>query len=151
MADDSSYSELLLDNQLCFALYSTSLMMTKTYKPLLKALNLTYPQYLAMLVLWEEDGITVSHISKRLLTDPGSLTPLLKRLQADNLLTRKRRTDDERVVELHLTNKGKALKDKARDIPGCIVEASGQPLPDLMELKRQLIRLRSHLRPQLKI
>ena len=65
MPDNDTYSELLLDNQLCFALYSTSLMMTKTYKPLLNSLNLTYPQYLAMLVLWEEDGITVSHISKR--------------------------------------------------------------------------------------
>ncbi|MDI9244783.1 MarR family transcriptional regulator [Marinobacter sp. CHS3-4] len=149
MADDSSCSELLLDNQLCFALYSTSLMMTKTYKPILKALDLTYPQYLAMLVLWEEDGITVSHISKRLLTDPGSVTPLLKRLEADGLLSRKRRTDDERVVELFLTDKGKALQDKARGIPGCIVEASGQSLPDLMELKRQLIKLRSHLKPNL--
>lgn len=149
MANDDSCSELLLDNQLCFALYSTSLLMTKTYKPLLKSLNLTYPQYLAMLVLWEEDGITVSHISKRLLTDPGSMTPLLKRLEADELLTRKRRTDDERVVELHLTPQGRALKDKARAIPGCIVEASGQPLPDLMELKRQLIKLRSHLKPSL--
>ena len=149
MADDSHCSELLLDNQLCFALYSTSLMMTKTYKPLLKALNLTYPQYLAMLVLWEEDGITVSRISKRLLTDPGSLTPLLKRLEVDRLLTRKRRIDDERVVELHLTAKGKELKDQARGIPGCIVEASGQPLPDLMELKQQLIKLRSHLKPSI--
>lgn len=148
MTDDSSSSELLLDNQLCFALYSTSLMMTKAYKPLLKALDLTYPQYLAMLVLWEEDGITVSHISKRLLTDPGSLTPLLKRLEADRLLTRQRRTEDERVVEIHLTDRGQSLKDRARGIPGCIVEASGQPLPDLMELKEQLIRLRSHLKPQ---
>lgn len=147
MAEDSSSPELLLDNQLCFALYSTSLMMTKAYKPLLKALNLTYPQYLAMLVLWEEDGITVSHISKRLLTDPGSLTPLLKRLEADELLTRKRRADDERVVELYLTAKGQALKQQASAIPGCIVEASGQSLPDLAELKRQLIKLRGHLKP----
>lgn len=147
MAEDSSSPELLLDNQLCFALYSTSLMMTKAYKPLLKALNLTYPQYLAMLVLWEEDGITVSHISKRLLTDPGSLTPLLKRLEADELLTRKRRADDERVVELYLTAKGRALKQQASAIPGCIVEASGQSLPDLAELKRQLIKLRGHLKP----
>mgnify|MGYP002714915440 FL=1 len=76
-------AELLLDNQLCFALYSTSLMMTKTYKPLLQALGLTYPQYLAMLVLWENEGITVSEISARMLTDPGSLTPLLKRLESE--------------------------------------------------------------------
>lgn len=146
MADDNTCSELLLDNQFCFALYSTSLMLTKTYKPLLKALNLTYPQYLAMLVLWEEDGVTVSHISKRLLTDPGSLTPLLKRLEADGLLNRRRRTDDERVVELHLTPKGRALQDKARDIPGCIVSASGQSMSDLMALKEQLVSLREQLK-----
>jgi len=95
MTEDESCSELLLDNQLCFALYSTSLMMTKTYKPLLKALDLTYPQYLAMLVLWEEDGMTVSQLSKRLLTDPGSVTPILKRLEVDGLLTRQRRKEDD--------------------------------------------------------
>lgn len=146
MTKDASCSELLLDNQLCFALYSTSLMMTKTYKPLLKVLNLTYPQYLAMLVLWEEDGITVSHISKRLLTDPGSLTPLLKRLEADELLDRVRQKEDERVVELHLTAKGRALQDQAETVPGCIVNASGQSVSDLMELKRQLLNLRENLK-----
>jgi len=121
-------------------------MMTKAYKPLLTSLNLTYPQYLAMLVLWEENGVTVSQISKRLLTDPGSLTPLLKRLEADGLLTRRRRTDDERVVELHLTEKGRALQDQAKDIPGCVVDISGQSVADLMELKQQLIKLRSNLK-----
>ncbi|EBA01371.1 MarR family winged helix-turn-helix transcriptional regulator [Marinobacter sp. ELB17] len=146
MPKNDSYSELLLDNQLCFALYSTSLMMTKAYKPLLNSLNLTYPQYLAMLVLWEEDGITVSHISKRLLTDPGSLTPLLKRLESDGMLNRQRRKDDERVVELHLTEKGRGLQDQAKDIPGCIVNVSGQSVTDLMELKQQLIKLRSNLK-----
>lgn len=80
MSADETCQELLLDNQLCFALYSTSLLMTKVYKPLLQELGLTYPQYLAMLVLWERDGITVGEISARLLSDPGSLTPLLKRL-----------------------------------------------------------------------
>ncbi len=146
MTEDESCSELLLDNQLCFALYSTSLMMTKTYKPLLKALDLTYPQYLAMLVLWEEDGITVSHLSKRLLTDPGSVTPLLKRLEADGLLTRQRKKEDERVVEIHLTTKGRALQDQAQTIPGCIVNASGQTVSDIMELKRQLLKLRENLK-----
>jgi hypothetical protein len=89
-AGAGSCDELLLDNQLCFALYSTSLMMTKVYKPLLQALNLTYPQYLAMLVLWERDGLTVGEVSTRLLTDPGSLTPLLKRLEAEGLIRRTR-------------------------------------------------------------
>lgn len=146
MTNDTACSELLLDNQLCFALYSASLMMTKTYKPLLKKLELTYPQYLAMLVLWEEDGITVSRISKRLLTDPGSVTPLLKRLEADGLLTRQRRKDDERVVELRLTDKGRSLQEQAKTVPGCIVNASGESVPDLMELKRQLTKLRDNLK-----
>ena len=88
MSADATHQALLLDNQLCFALYSTSLLMTKVYKPLLQELGLTYPQYLAMLVLWERDGITVGEISARLLTDPGSLTPLLKRLEAEGLLNR---------------------------------------------------------------
>lgn len=146
MIEDEPSSGLLLDNQLCFALYSTSLTMTKIYKPLLKALELTYPQYLAMLVLWEEEGITVSHLSKRLLTDPGSVTPILKRLEVDGLLTRQRRQEDERVVELRLTAKGEALQDKAKTIPGCIVNASGQTVSDLMELKRQLLKLRENLK-----
>ncbi len=98
--------QLKLDNQLCFALYSTSLQMTKVYKPLLQALGLTYPQYIAMLVLWERDGLTVGEISARMLTDPGSLTPLLKRLEGEGLITRTRSSEDERVVLLRLTDKG---------------------------------------------
>lgn len=135
-------SELLLDNQLCFALYSTSLLVTKVYKPLLQPLGLTYPQYLALLVLWQEDGITVGEISARLLTDPGSLTPLLKRLEAEGLLRRIRSTTDERVVELYLTEAGWALQEQARRIPSCIAEASGQDMAQLMALKEQLNALR---------
>ena len=99
--------DLLLDNQACFALHSTSLMMTKVYKPLLQALGLTYPQYLAMMVLWEKDGLTVGEISTKLLTDPGSLTPLLKRLEVEGLLSRTRSREDERVVIVELTAKGR--------------------------------------------
>lgn len=112
-----SCDALLLDNQLCFALHSTSLLMTKVYKPLLQALGLTYPQYLAMMVLWEQDGLTVGEISNRLLTDPGSLTPLLKRLEAEGLLSRTRSRADERVVVVELTEAGRALRDKAMDVP----------------------------------
>lgn len=138
-------SELELDHQLCFALYSTSLMMTKVYKPLLKELRLTYPQYLAMLVLWQEDGITVSALSKRLLTDPGSLTPLLKRLENDQLLHRRRSTRDERVVELFLTDKGRSLREQARHIPSCIVTASDTSVETLTRLKEELVQLRESL------
>ncbi|MGY4531912.1 DNA-binding MarR family transcriptional regulator [Pseudomonas sp. TE3786] len=137
--------QLKLENQLCFALYSTSLLMTKVYKPLLQALNLTYPQYLAMLVLWEGDGITVGELSQHLLTDPGSVTPLLKRLEAEGLLTRTRSSQDERVVQLHLTDKGRALQEQALSVPACILKASGQQPAQLLELKSDLIALRDSL------
>ncbi len=136
---------LMLDNQLCFALHSTSLLMTKVYKPLLQALGLTYPQYLAMMVLWEEDGLTVSEISGRLLTDPGSLTPLLKRLEAEGLLSRTRSREDERVVVVELTDAGRALQDKAMGIPQCILGASGLDLEQLRKLQSELIALRANL------
>ncbi|SDN92131.1 MarR family winged helix-turn-helix transcriptional regulator [Pseudomonas jinjuensis] len=141
----STCEQLRLDNQLCFALYSTSLQMTKTYKPLLQELGLTYPQYIAMLVLWEQDGITVGEISARMLTDPGSLTPLLKRLEGEGLITRTRSSADERVVELHLTDRGRALRKQAEAIPSCILEASGQSVEDLLALKDELVALRARL------
>jgi DNA-binding MarR family transcriptional regulator len=143
------YKHLLLDSQLCFALYSTSLMMTKVYKPLLQALGLTYPQYLAMMVLWEKDGLTVGDVSTRLLTDPGSLTPLLKRLEVEGLLSRTRSKEDERVVLLHLTEQGRALRDKALNIPSCILAASGGSWDELSVLKRDLVALRGNLHDSL--
>ena len=140
---------LLLDNQLCFALYSTSLMMTKVYKPLLQALGLTYPQYLAMMVLWEQDGLTVGDVSTRLLTDPGSLTPLLKRLEGEGFISRTRSKEDERVVLLHLTEQGSALQQKATTVPGCILSASGLNMDQLRELQGKLLDLRGHLHDSL--
>lgn len=140
-ADDS----LLLDNQLCFSLYSTSLLMTKVYKPLLQALGLTYPQYLTMMVLWERDGMTVGEISTRLLTDPGSLTPLLKRLEAEGLLSRTRSKDDERVVIVDLTPQGRALRDQAESVPLNIVKASCHSSAELRALQASLLSLRKNL------
>lgn len=140
---------LLLDNQLCFALHSTSLLMTKVYKPLLQALGLTYPQYLAMLVLWEEDGLTVGEISQRLLTDPGSLTPLLKRLEVEGLLSRTRSREDERVVVVELTEAGRDLRKKAMDIPQCILGASGMQIEQMQKLQADLLELRSNLQSSL--
>lgn len=137
--------ELMLDNQLCFALYSTSLMMTKVYKPLLQELGLTYPQYLAMMVLWEGDGITVGEISNRMLTDPGSLTPLLKRLEAEGFITRTRSSKDERVVELRLTEQGRALQEKAKKVPACILAATERTTDQLGVLKDDLVSLRNSL------
>ncbi|CAG8865316.1 Organic hydroperoxide resistance transcriptional regulator [Pseudomonas fluorescens] len=141
--------ELLLDNQVCFALHSTSLLMTKVYKPLLQALGLTYPQYLAMLVLWEQDGLTVGEISHRLLTDPGSLTPLLKRLEAEGLLNRTRSREDERVVLVELTEQGRALQEQARRVPPCIQAASGRSLERLQQLQTELLELREQLQKNL--
>ena len=102
-----------LDDKLCFALYSSSLAMLQGYKPLLAEVGLTYPQYLVMLVLWEEDGINVKRLSERLGQDSGALTPLVKRLEAASFLTRRRDTEDERNLSIELTREGRALQAKA--------------------------------------
>jgi MarR family transcriptional regulator, organic hydroperoxide resistance regulator len=138
---------LLLDNQLCFALYSTSLAMTKLYKPLLEALGLTYPQYLVMLVLWERDGLMVSELGERLFLDSGTLTPLLKRLEASGLIARIRDVQDERRVHITLTQAGRALKAEAAQIPACILKASQCTLPDIVALTQQVQTLRKNLNP----
>ncbi|NUX55987.1 MarR family winged helix-turn-helix transcriptional regulator [Paraburkholderia youngii] len=134
-----------LDEQLCFALYSTSLAMTKAYKPLLERLGLTYPQYLAMLVLWETDDVTVKEMAMRLNLDPATVTPLLKRLEAQGLVERARGTDDERLVYIRLTGAGKALKRQARDVPGEILCATQQSPDFLLRLRDDLTRLRTTL------
>ncbi len=136
---------LRLDNQLCFALYSASLAMTKLYKPMLDELGLTYPQYLALLVLWEQDGVSVSELGQRLNLDSGTLTPLLKRLEAAGLLTRLRDANDERRVRVRLTAQGRALKSKARRIPECILAATQCDLADVVSLTRQIQALRERL------
>ena len=136
---------LLLDNQLCFALYSTSLAMTRVYKPLLDALGLTYPQYLAMLVLWEKDGLMVSELGERLYLDSGTLTPLLKRLESSGLISRIRDVEDERRVHITLTAAGRRLKATAAHIPGCILNASQCSLPELTALTQQVQALRQRL------
>lgn len=136
---------LLLENQLCFALYSTSLAMTKAYKPLLAAIALTYPQYLVMLVLWEQDGLTVSEIGERLLLDSGTLTPLLKRLETAGLLARQRDPQDERRVRIKLTAAGNHLKVRATEIPSCIREISGCSLPELQSLTQNIKRFHQSL------
>lgn len=139
---------LQLDNQLCFALYSTSLAMTKLYKPMLEELGLTYPQYLAMLVLWERDGLMVSELGERLYLDSGTLTPLLKRLEASGYISRIRAVDDERRVHITLTQTGRKLKTRAAKIPGCILSASQCSVPELMTLTSQVQALRQRLTAQ---
>ena len=136
---------LQLDNQLCFALYSTSLSMTRLYKPLLEKLGLTYPQYLAMLVLWEKDGLMVSELGERLYLDSGTLTPLLKRLEASGLVARLRDVADERRVYITLSPAGRKLKTQAAKIPGCILTASQCSIPELVALTQQVQALRERL------
>lgn len=136
---------LALDHQLCFALYAASLAMTKAYKPLLAPLGLTYPQYLAMLVLWQHDGITVSHLGERLTLDSGTLTPLLKRLAALGLLQRLRDASDERRVLLYLTAPGRALKVQALAVPQAIACATACDLHQIGALAAQLTALRRQL------
>ncbi|MGY8903182.1 MAG: MarR family winged helix-turn-helix transcriptional regulator [Burkholderiales bacterium] len=140
------HGELLhLDNQLCFALYSTSLAMTKLYKPFLAKLGMTYPQYLVMLALWQQDRLGVNALGARLHLDSGTLTPLLKRMQAGGWLTRQRDTPDERRVTVALTPAGRKLKTQAKKIPDCVVAASQCALPELVALTRQLQALRGQL------
>jgi DNA-binding MarR family transcriptional regulator len=136
---------LQLDHQLCFALYSSSLAMTKLYKPLLEPLGLTYPQYLAMLVLWEGDGVTVSELGERLMLDSGTLTPLLKRLEAAGLVQRLRDSTDERRVRLQLTREGRALKRRALAVPEAVACAAGCELDELARLTARLKALREQL------
>lgn len=136
---------LRLDHQLCFALYSASLAMTKFYKPLLDPLGLTYPQYLVMLVLWEGDGITVSQLGERLALDSGTLTPLLKRLEAADLVRRLRDSADERRVLLQLTPRARALKIRALSVPERIARASGCSLDELAALTARLKTLRDQV------
>ena len=141
----SNPSALMLDNQLCFALYSSSLAMTKVYKPYLESIGLTYPQYLVMLLLWENDRQSVSNLGDRLFLDSGTLTPLLKRMEQSGWIVRVRCTDDERRVLISLTDAGRTLQSSAARIPDCIIESAGCPVPELVTLTRQLQKLRSRL------
>jgi len=122
---DADDNMLALANQLCFALYSAHRAVTRAYGPLLEPLGVTYPQYLVMLALWERDDRAVTEIGERLGLDTGTLTPLLKRLERDGLVERRRDTGDQRVVRIVLTRAGRQLETKARDVPEQILERAG--------------------------
>ena len=136
---------LLLDEQLCFALYAASRRMTAAYRPLLEALDLTYPQYLVMLVLWERDGVTVRELGQRLQLDSGTLTPLLKRLEQAGLLGRHRRRSDEREVEISLTQRGHQLRQRAAEVPRCMAEKLCMSVDAFQHLRDELKKLASQL------
>jgi DNA-binding MarR family transcriptional regulator len=136
---------LRLDNQICFAVYSAAHAFNRVYKPLLDRLGLTYPQYLVMLSLWERDGVPLKDIGERLFLDSGTLTPLLKRLETAGLVKRTRSTEDERQVLIALTAQGQALKEKARNVPQSILEASDCSVAELVALKSEIVSLRDRL------
>jgi DNA-binding MarR family transcriptional regulator len=137
---------LRLDNQLCFALYAASRAMTGAYQPLLDQLGITYPQYLVLLTLWEEDGARVSRIGERLYLDSATLTPLLKRLEARGLVERRRSSADERVVEVFLTGEGKKLRRRAEEVPRAAFRRSGLSAAELARLRGALVELAARLR-----
>jgi DNA-binding MarR family transcriptional regulator len=138
-------AQLMLGNQLCFAIYSTAHAFNRVYKPLLDRLGLTYPQYLVMLVLWEQDGVAVKEIGEKLFLDSGTLTPLLKRLEAAHLIRRTRSSEDERLVLIALTAQGQALRERAKAVPPAIFSASGCSLGELSSLRKSLVALRDQL------
>ena len=137
-APSDSPEVLRLDNQLCFALYGAANRMTRLYRPLLDALGLTYPQYLAMLVLWEQSPRTVGALGDALDLDSSTLTPLLKRLEAGGLIARRRDPEDERRVIVDLTDKGRALRDRAIDVPEKLFGALDMPLDAMAALRERL-------------
>ncbi|MFN4276454.1 MAG: MarR family winged helix-turn-helix transcriptional regulator [Ferrovibrio sp.] len=133
---------LALDNQLCFAVYSTGLAFNRLYKPLLDAMGLTYPQYLVMLALWESDGLMVGELGERLFLESSTLTPLLKRLETAGYITRRRNPEDERQVHINLTEKGRILQQQAMACPATVLKASGQSMEQLMQMKNAAVKLR---------
>ncbi len=122
--ESDRYESLKLENQLCFPLYAAARNITGLYTPLLKPLGLTYTQYIVFLVLWEKDGLSVSEIGEKLMLDNGTLSPLLKKMEQAGYIERRRSRGDDRVVEITLTEQGRALREKAKDIPagvaGCV-------------------------------
>jgi len=137
--DHPSVTESLrLDNQLCYALYAAAHRMTKSYRPLLERLGVTYPQYLVLLVLWEQDGVTVSEIGRRLRLDSGTLTPVLKRLESAGFLRRTRRQSDEREVEIGLTDQGRELRVEAATVRETVMCQLEMSEPEIRNLRRDL-------------
>jgi DNA-binding MarR family transcriptional regulator len=136
---------LRLGEFLCFAVYSASHAFNRVYKPLLDELGLTYPQYLAMVLLWEQDDQTVGSLGEKLFLESSTLTPLLKRLEGLGHVKRTRDPVDERQVRVRLTDKGRAMREKAREIPDCILEASGLEIDELRRLQGEIVALRNAL------
>ncbi len=136
----------VLDQSLCFAVYSAGLAFNRVYKPILEPLGLTYPQYLVMVALWEAEGQSVSELGDHLFLESNTLTPLLKRLEVAGFITRLRDKADERQVRVSLTEKGRGLLAEAACVPGQILEATGLTVEQLRQLQRAIAGLRDNLR-----
>ena len=147
MSGNERYTPLRLENQLCFALYAATRAMTKTYRERLGPLGLTYPQYIVLSVLWENDGLTISDLGRSLMLDSGTLTPLVKRLEGMELVTRNRRFTDEREVEVFLTPKGRDLRELALEVREHVVCRLHMSEPEIATLRRDLMDLIERLGP----
>ena len=142
---DKNYDDLRLDNQLCFPLYALSKEVIKQYRPYLDKINLTYTQYIAMMVIWEKEKINVKELGKKLYLDSGTLTPVLKSLEAKGFVTRYRSQEDERLLMVEITAEGIALKDKALEIPRKMVSKIDISLNDAIVMHKQLYNLLNQL------
>jgi DNA-binding MarR family transcriptional regulator len=136
---------LPLDAQLCFSLYSTTIAINRLYKPMLDSLGVTYPQYLVLSTLWEEDGQTITAIADRLALEPSTITPLMKRLEAAGFVSRQRNPKDERQVQVFLTATGKALRAEASCLTDTLLENSKLTVAEMIALNEQVQRLRAAL------
>ncbi|SIQ45892.1 transcriptional regulator, MarR family [Rhizobium sp. RU33A] len=145
MDDETLEKELRLDKQLCFALYGAAHAFTRAYKPLLTPLGLTYPQYVVMMALWEEDDISVKALGEKVGLDSGTLSPLLKRLEQIDYVSRRRDAADERVVFITLTEEGRALKTRALEVFSTIGNQIGCDISEIESLRDSLKRLKGHL------
>lgn len=146
MSDENTFDPLLLENQLCFPVYACARKIVAAYNPFLKELGLTYAQYITMMVLWEEQKVAMRDLGKRLYLDSGTLTPVLKKLESMGYLNRYRNPEDERILMVSITDKGKALRNEARKVPeqmGCLVRQKGDlfSLEQVGKLKEQLYQI----------
>lgn len=137
---------LPLDAQLCFSIYSTSLAIQRVYKPMLDVMGVTYTQYLVLSALWERDGLTIGAIAERLALEPSTITPAVKRLEVAGFLSRRRSTVDERLVEVHLTQKGRELHPQTGCLTDALLRHSGFEIPQMIELNRLVQHLRQGMR-----
>jgi len=145
MTQDSKDTALIFDNQICFPLYSAANAMVRVYRPLLKGLDITYLQYMVLMLLWERNALNVKQLGQQMRLDSGTLTPLLKRLEQKGLVTRSRSKTDERVRVIAITKEGMVLKKKAKDIPEKLACKVGLSKPRIKEFNRMCLELLAFL------